>query len=156
MFDFALVLFVLSNLLAIMANCSFPNVLVCQEKCVFRHIYVCSTHTQPICCLSLIGVFGMISNLNMFITLKPLAPMTCDFVLVQPLVASEQFCLLNFTHNAWFNMWYGLQACLHSFATWDHLPRLVLSRSYYLDKATRLRFKLWSQGQNTNVLTTWS
>lgn len=71
--------------------------------------------------------------------LEPPVTITCDFGLA--LVTFEQFCLSNFGHKLWVNMWYGFQVHPNTVVQWDHLLRLTLSRSHLFGNLTIMRLK---------------
>lgn len=67
---------------------------------------------------------------------------TCDIVLGQQILALEQFHLHNFIHEVWINPEYGFQTLSNGAACWDHLCRLIFSKSHLLEKSTLVRFEL--------------
>lgn len=80
---------------------------------------------------------------------------TNDFVLAQPSMNSEQFCLQNLIHKAWVNPLCHFHTLVNVNAHWDCFPGLMLSRSHLFDKSSMGRFKPGSLEWNAKVLTPW-
>lgn len=93
------------------------------------------------------AVFSVINRLNQASTLKPSVTMTCDFILIQ--IASEEFRLPNFTHNAWGNTFF-FQTLLNYAARWDHLCRLMTSRTRKIDNAKIRTWVSWAESESFN------